>query len=149
MSLTINIYYTGKNGSARAFAKEMVESGLVERIRNEEGNLKYEYFFSMDDEETVLLIDRWENEEALDKHHKTEMMKEIAKLRDKYNLHMRVEQFVKKININSLLIFYFLILTRDVLSVNDRYSDTAFEIEDKSILIKEDCNEFIDKLIKV
>ena len=94
MSLTINIYYTGKNGSARAFAKEMVESGLVERIRNEEGNLKYEYFFPMDDDETVLLIDRWENEEALDKHHKTEMMSEIANLRDKYNLHMRVEQFV-------------------------------------------------------
>ena len=96
MSLTINIYYTGKNGSARAFAKEMVESGLVERIRNEEGNLKYEYFFPMNDEETVLLIDRWKNEEAIEKHHKTEMMSEIAKLRDKYNIHMRVEQFVFK-----------------------------------------------------
>ena len=96
MSLTINIYYTGKNGSARAFAKEMVESGLVERIRNEEGNLKYEYFFPMDDEETVLLIDRWKNEDVIEKHHKTEMMSEIAKLRDKYNLHMRVEQFVEK-----------------------------------------------------
>lgn len=96
MCLTINIYYTGKNGSARAFAKEMVESGLVERIRNEEGNLKYEYFFPMDDEETVLLIDRWKNEEAIEKHHKTEMMSEIAKLRDKYNIHMRVEQFVFK-----------------------------------------------------
>ena len=98
MCLTINIYYTGKNCSARAFAKEMVESGLVERIRKEEGNLKYEYFFPMDDEETVLLIDRWENEEAIEKHHKTEMMSEIAKLRDKYNIHMRVEQFVLKHN---------------------------------------------------
>ena len=98
MCLTINIYYTGKNGSARAFAKEMVESGLVERIRKEEGNLKYEYFFPMDDEETVLLIDRWENEEAIEKNHKTEMMSEIAKLRDKYNIHMRVEQFVLKHN---------------------------------------------------
>lgn len=96
MGLTINIYYTGKNGSAKKFAEEMVNSGIVERIRNEEGNLKYEYFFPMDDDETVLLIDRWENEEALDKHHKTEMMSEIAKLRDKYNLHMQVEQFVFK-----------------------------------------------------
>ena len=95
MSLTINIYYTGKNGSARAFAKEMVESGLVDRVRNEDGNLKYEYFFPMDDEETVLLIDRWKNKEALDIHHKSEMMGEIAKLRDKYNLHMRVEQFTQ------------------------------------------------------
>lgn len=96
MSLTINIYYTGKDGSARKFAEEMVSAGVVERVRGEKGNLKYEYFFSMDDPETVLLIDRWESEEALDEHHKSPMMKEIAELRDKYKLHMRVEQFVEK-----------------------------------------------------
>ena len=58
MRLTINIYYTGKDGSARKFAEEMVEKGVVDRVRAEEGNKKYEYFFPMDDEETVLLIDR-------------------------------------------------------------------------------------------
>ena len=94
MSLTINIYYTGKDGSARKFAEEMVSSGLVDRVRVEEGNEKYEYFFPMDDPETVLLIDRWNNQEALDIHHKSPMMKEIADLRDKYHLHMKVEQFV-------------------------------------------------------
>ena len=94
MSLTINIYYTGENRSAKKFAEEMVASGVVERVRGEKGNLKYEYFFPMDDPETVLLIDRWENKEALDRHHKSEMMQEIAKLRDKYHLHMKVEQFV-------------------------------------------------------
>lgn len=96
MSLTINIYYTGKNGSAKEFAKEMVSRGVVDRVRAEKGNQKYEYFFPMEDEETVLLIDRWENQEALDEHHKSPMMKEIAELRDKYNLHMKVEQFIEK-----------------------------------------------------
>ena len=96
MSFTINIYYTGKDGSARKFAEEMVSSGVVDRVRAEKGNLKYEYFFPMDDPETVLLIDRWESQEALDIHHKSPMMKEIAELRDKYKLHMRVEQFVEK-----------------------------------------------------
>lgn len=96
MSLTINIYYTGKDGSARKFAEEMVSAGVVERVCGEKGNLKYEYFFPMDDPETVLLIDRWESEEALDEHHKSPMTKEIAELRDKYKLHMRVEQFVEK-----------------------------------------------------
>lgn len=93
MSLTINIYYTGVNGSAKEFAKEMLSSGLVDQIRNEEGNKKYEYFYPENDTETVLLIDRWENEEALDKHHKSSMMQEIARLREKYNLTMRVEQY--------------------------------------------------------
>lgn len=93
MSLTINIYYTGQNGNAKKFAKEMISSGLVDKIRAEEGNEKYEYFFPMEDEETVMLIDRWKNQEALDIHHKSEMMKEIANLREKYKLKMRVEKF--------------------------------------------------------
>ena len=93
MSLIVNIYYTGKNGSARKFAEEMVSSGIVQRVRAEEGNERYEYFFSMDDPETVMLLDRWKNEEALDLHHKSEMMKEIAGLRNKYHLSMKVEKF--------------------------------------------------------
>lgn len=93
MSLIVNIYYTGKNGSARKFAEEMVSSGIVDRVRAEEGNERYEYFFPMDDSETVMLVDRWKNQEALDIHHKSEMMKEIAELRNKYNLSMKVEKF--------------------------------------------------------
>lgn len=97
MSLTINIYYTGKNGSARKFAEEMVSSGIVSRVRAEEGNERYEYFFPMEDPETVMLIDKWKNQEALDFHHKSDMMKEIAELRNKYELRMRVEQFTELI----------------------------------------------------
>ncbi len=93
MSLIINIYYTGKNGSARKFAEEMVSGGIVDKVRAEEGNERYEYFFPMNDTETVMLIDKWKNQEALDLHHKSEMMKEIAELRNKYELKMRVEKF--------------------------------------------------------
>ncbi len=96
MSITVNIYYTGKNGSARAFAEEMTSSGLVGKIRKEDGNEKYEYFFPMDDPETVLLIDRWRDQAAIDFHHKTEMMKEIAALREKYHLKMKVERYLKE-----------------------------------------------------
>ena len=95
MSLIINIYYTGKNGSAKQFAKEMVRSGIVNRVRTEEGNERYEYFFPMDDTETVMLVDKWRNQSALDAHHKTPMMAEIATLREKYNLHMRVEKYTE------------------------------------------------------
>ena len=64
MSLIINIYYTGKNGTARKFAEEMVSSGIVDRVREEEGNERYEYFFPMDDTETVMLIDKWKSSET-------------------------------------------------------------------------------------
>ena len=63
-------------------------------IRAEEGNLRYEYFFPMDDPETVLLIDRWRDQAAIDAHHASPMMGQIAALREKYDLHMRVERFL-------------------------------------------------------
>lgn len=93
MALTINVYYTGTGGSARKFAEEMKSSGLVEKIRAEKGNLRYDYFLPMDDPETVLLIDAWANEDALDFHHKSPEMSEIAALRKKYKLKMRVQKF--------------------------------------------------------
>ena len=40
------------------------------------------------------MIDSWEDQEAIDKHHASPMMKMIASLREKYDLHMRVERFV-------------------------------------------------------
>lgn len=96
MSITVNLYYTGTNGNARKFAEEMTARGIVDAIRAEEGNERYEYFFPMEDAETVLLIDRWKNQEALDIYHKTEMMKQIAELRDKYKLHLRVERYAEE-----------------------------------------------------
>ena len=96
MSLTINIYYTGENGNARKFAEEMISAGIVDRVRAEKENLRYNYFLPIDNKETVLLIDQWENDEALNEHHKSPMMKEISNLRDKYHLHMRVEQYIEK-----------------------------------------------------
>lgn len=94
MAITINIYYTGQNGSARRFAEEMVSSGTAAQIRAEAGNLRYDYFFPMDDPETVLLIDSWADQNALDVHHASPMMAQIAALRDKYDLHMKVERYL-------------------------------------------------------
>ena len=94
MAITVNLYYTGKNGSARSFAEEMESSGIATAIRAEEGNLRYQYFQPLDDPETVLLIDSWTDQAAIDAHHASPMMAQLATLRDKYDLHMTVERFI-------------------------------------------------------
>ena len=90
--ITVNLRYKGAN--ARAFAEEMTASGTVDLIRAEAGNLRYEYFQALDDPETVLLIDSWTDQAAIDAHHASPMMATIAALREKYDLHMTVERFV-------------------------------------------------------
>ena len=93
MAITVNLRYTGRNGNARKFAEEMTAGGTVAAIRAEAGNLRYEYYQSLDDPETVLLVDSWENQEAIDVHHASPMMAVIAALREKYDLHMTVERY--------------------------------------------------------
>lgn len=94
MAITVHIYYTGVNGNAKKFAEEMTSGGVVREIRSEKGNIRYEYFFPMEDKETVLLIDSWEDQHALDIHHASPMMKKIIELREKYDLHMKVERYI-------------------------------------------------------
>ena len=92
--ITVNLYYKGMNGNARAFADEMESSGIADAVRAEDGNLRYEYFQPLNDPETILLIDSWSDQAAIDAHHASPMMKQLARLRDKYDLHMIVERFV-------------------------------------------------------
>ncbi len=94
MSITVNLYYRGKNGNARRFAEEMEKSGTAALIRAEEGNERYDYFVPLSDPETILLIDKWRDQEAIDAHHASPMMAKIGELREKYDLHMSVERYI-------------------------------------------------------
>lgn len=94
MGLTFIIHYTGKNGDALKFVKEMTESGIVGKIRSKEGNLQYQYYESFDDKETIILIDSWKNQEVLDLHNDSTEMQEILKLRKKYNLSLKADKYI-------------------------------------------------------
>lgn len=94
MAITVNIYYIGKD--AKKFVDEMLSSGVVDEIRAEEGNLRYEYFLPYDGADTVLLIDSWKDQDSLDRHHASKMMQSISALREKYDLHMRAERYVSE-----------------------------------------------------
>ena len=94
--ITLHLFYTGVPGNARRFAEEMEASGVADRIRQEPGNLRYEYFVPMNDPDTVLLIDAWQDQAAIDAHHTSPMMAEIARLRERYDLHMTVERFASE-----------------------------------------------------
>lgn len=94
MAITVNLYYSGEGDNARRFAEEMIASGTVAAIKAEEGNLRYDYFCPLGDDSTVLLIDSWADQHAIDLHHASPMMKTIIALREKYDLHMTVERYV-------------------------------------------------------
>lgn len=96
MSMMVTIRYSGKGNAAVDFAKEMTESGTLEKIRAEKGNLRYEYFVPLFDdsgngEKTVLLIEQWENRAAIEAHQASHIMETIAKLREKHDIRRNIE----------------------------------------------------------
>lgn len=94
--LTINIYYRGKD--AVSFMNEMESSGIADAVRAEKGCLRYDYFIPVREENTVLLIDSWTSQDALNEHHNSDLMPKIAELREKYDVRMTVERYVGEIN---------------------------------------------------
>ena len=94
--ITVLLFYQGTHGSARAFAEEMESSGIAANIRREPGNLRYQYFQPLDDPETILLVDSWADQAAIDAHHASPMMAALAALREKYDLHMTAERFISE-----------------------------------------------------
>ncbi len=92
--ITIHLFYSGTDENAKRFAEEMEASGIADAIRSEDGNMGYRYYQPLDDPGTVLLIDSWRDQAAIDAHHASPMMGQLAALREKYDLHMTVERFV-------------------------------------------------------
>ena len=94
MSITNNVFYIGED--AVIFMNEMINSGVVDEIRKVDGILKYEYFVSSNDRNIVLLVDSFINQEALDNYHRSEVMKKVMEIRNKYDLKMEVKKYSER-----------------------------------------------------
>ena len=92
--ITMLIYYRGTQGAAGSFVTQMEAEGIAGDIRREPGCVRYEYFQPLDEPGTILLLDTWKDQEALDAHHASPMMKRLAELRVRFDLKMTAEKYV-------------------------------------------------------
>lgn len=58
-----NIYVTFEcvPGKREEFVEQVTAQGILDAIRAEDGNHRYEYFYCSDDETKLLLIETWES----------------------------------------------------------------------------------------
>ena len=89
----ILVFYKAENGEVlRKFYEEVKESGIVEKSRQEAGNLRYDYFFSAEKENEILLVEKWESPEAQQHHSTLPHFAEIGKLKEKYKRQTEFER---------------------------------------------------------
>ena len=85
---------TFKNKEERdAYYAALTASGIPSASRAEHGNLMYDYFFSADRENEIILIEKWESSDALSFHQNTPHFKAIPALKVGYSIESTIERF--------------------------------------------------------
>lgn len=92
--LIIHVYYNCKPGMAPAFVQALKESGLQATVQAEEGCMQYDYHLSCEAADTVLLLEKWIDTAALDKHLAQPHMADIGKLKEQFVDSTRVEKYL-------------------------------------------------------
>ena len=82
--LILYVKYQAKPGCRETFVRQIVEKGILTLIRQEPGCLAYDYYFSAQDENVVLLIERWESAAHQRVHMEQPHMARLREIKDKY-----------------------------------------------------------------
>ena len=84
MKQFIEVHYYLKDGKREEFYRTIMERGIAAASRAEKGNEKYDYFYSPDNKNELLLIELWASEEVLKQHWETEHFKALGELKKEY-----------------------------------------------------------------
>ncbi|MBR5756366.1 MAG: antibiotic biosynthesis monooxygenase [Firmicutes bacterium] len=69
---------------------------ILPEFHKEEGNFLYEYFFPADHENEILLLEKWENQKALDAHGSSDASRFIGKIKGEFEVKTDVEKIIAK-----------------------------------------------------
>ncbi|MBR6418715.1 MAG: antibiotic biosynthesis monooxygenase [Oscillospiraceae bacterium] len=84
MKRFVEVHYYVKPGMRQAFYDAVTASGIAAASRAEAGNEKYDYYFSPDNENELLLLEIWRDAEAVRLHGETAHFKALGALKQEY-----------------------------------------------------------------
>jgi len=83
-SFLLTVTYKARPGMAEEFVRAVAESGVQAAIRAEEGCILYDYYFSAEDADTVLLFEEWESCAHQEVHMKAPHIPKLLEIVEKY-----------------------------------------------------------------
>lgn len=87
------VSYQCREGRREDFLKVILEEGIRQACLKEPGNISYDYFFSAQNENELLLVERWEDPEALERHHHFPHFRRLGEMKEEYVAETRVERY--------------------------------------------------------
>ena len=91
--LTWNVSYHVKDGRRDAFYQAICERGVRANSYQEEGCMKYDYYFSAEDQNELLLVETWTESALQEAHCATEMFARLQALKGEYVAQVNIDKF--------------------------------------------------------
>lgn len=89
----MHVYYAACDGdTARRFYEEVKAAGIIDATRSEEGNLLYEYYFSSERENEILLLEKWKDKESQRYHDGLPHIAKLGEIKKKYGIETSAEE---------------------------------------------------------
>ncbi|MCR4646050.1 MAG: antibiotic biosynthesis monooxygenase [Oscillospiraceae bacterium] len=84
MKRFVEVHYHVKDGKRSAFYQAILQQGIADAARAEEGNEKYDYFFCPENDNELVLLEIWRSPEDVQKHMETPHYKALGELKKEY-----------------------------------------------------------------
>ena len=93
---TIYVTFNCFDGKRESFIEKLHSEGIVTAIRAEDGCIRYDYYFSENDKNEILLIEAWETKEHQQIHIGQPHMARLREIKNDYVKETKLGEFVLK-----------------------------------------------------
>ena len=90
---TIYVVFKCVSGKREEYIRTLKDNGIIDSIRNEDGCVRYEYYFSEKDSDEILLIEAWESKKHQEVHLTQPHMDKYRELKPSYILSTELGEF--------------------------------------------------------
>ena len=91
--LTWNVTYHCRPGQREAFYQALCDLGVRANSLQEEGNLKYDYFFAAEAPDDLLLVESWTTPALQQAHCQTEVFAKLQALKAEFCENVEIDKF--------------------------------------------------------
>ena len=93
---TIYVVFKCVPGKREEYIERLKTEGIVDAVRKEEGCIRYDYYFSENDPDEILLIEAWESKKHQEIHIEQPHMLRLRELKPNFVLSTQLGEFELK-----------------------------------------------------
>ena len=92
--IVLNVTYKCKPEMREEFLEMIMAEGIDRACRAETGNIKYDYYIPVEDDDDLFLLEKWRDADALAEHGRQPHLARLKEIKAEYVIDTIVEKYI-------------------------------------------------------